>query len=128
MKKIEHVPFRKSYFNLSVSDKGKPEKKANTKQPELHIAKIAAVNSTGQYQGVLDKVFKAVKTKQYNSVKNLFTNNGYDAFIKLLQYGNARILDKSNIRYLSFNDEVLARSATMAFSFANNKKFVEDVG
>lgn len=124
MKKIEHVSFRKSYYNFNVDQKADN----NEKPKQLEIAKIAAVESTEQYQSTLDKVFQAVETKQYASVKQMFTDNGYDAFTKLLQYGNARILAKNDIKYLAFNDLVLARSVSIAFSFSNNKQFVENVG
>ena len=141
MGKIEHIPFRKSYFTTSlikgnstqkITDTSKAKETTNVSKvvstPEKETLKfLAEVKSPETSKALLNKIFKAIETKQYASVKELFTDNGYDAYTKLLSYGNARIIDKSNLQFIEFNNEILARSVPMSFSFKNNKKFVENV-
>ena len=70
----------------------------------------------------------AIRTKEYASVKDYFTDEGYDSFNKLVKYGKASIIGKPQYRLLDFGPITLCRSITMQFSFLNNKKqFIEDV-
>ena len=70
----------------------------------------------------------AIRTKEYATVKDYFTNEGYDSFNKLVKYGKASIIGKPQYRLLDFGPITLCRSITMQFSFLNNKKqFIEDV-
>ena len=70
----------------------------------------------------------AIRTKEYASVKDYFTDEGYDSFNKLVKYGKASIVGKPQYRLLDFGPITLCRSITMQFSFLNNKKqFIEDV-
>ena len=69
-----------------------------------------------------------IRTKEYASVKDYFTDEGYDSFNKLVKYGKASIIGKPQYRLLDFGPITLCRSITMQFSFLNNKKqFIEDV-
>lgn len=53
---------------------------------------------------------------------------GYDNFIKLMQYGNAKLLQSGTVKYYQYNDEVICRAVPMSFSFQhNNRTFIEDV-
>ena len=70
----------------------------------------------------------AIRTKEYATVKDYFTDEGYDSFNKLVKYGKASIVGKPQYRLLDFGPITLCRSITMQFSFLNNKKqFIEDV-
>ncbi len=74
------------------------------------------------------KLEYAIRTKQYESVEDCFTPDGYDIFLKLVKYGNGRIVAKPNYVFLRFEDGILVRSLPMRFSFNNNRRvFVEDI-
>lgn len=80
------------------------------------------------YNGIMDKIVEAIKTKNYTTVDGYFSAEGAVMFNKLLNYGNARILAEPEFHYIKDGEEVLCRSIPMSFSFKNNKrKFVENV-
>lgn len=76
----------------------------------------------------IEAIEAAIRHKDYASVKDYFTEEGYDCFNKLVKYGKATIIGKPQYRFLDFGSITLCRSITMQFSFLNNKKqFIEDV-
>ena len=76
----------------------------------------------------IEAIEAAIRDKDYASVKDYFTDEGYDCFNKLVKYGKATIVGKPQYRFLDFGPITLCRSITMQFSFLNNKKqFIEDV-
>ena len=76
----------------------------------------------------IEAIEAAIRNKDYASVKDYFTEEGYDSFNKLVKYGKATIIGKPQYRFLDFGPITLCRSITMQFSFLNNKKqFIEDV-
>ena len=81
------------------------------------------------YKTALERLVKAVQQKSYASVKDLFTEGGWDMFTKLMQYGRAKVLDSKDIRLYENNGSVVERGLRMSFSFASGvrKSFVEDV-
>ena len=76
----------------------------------------------------IEAIEAAIRNKDYASVKDYFTDEGYDCFNKLVKYGKATIVGKPQYRFLDFGPITLCRSITMQFSFLNNRKqFIEDV-
>lgn len=76
----------------------------------------------------IEAIEVAIRVKNYASVKDYFTEEGYDSFNKLVKYGKATIVGKPQYRLLDFGPITLCRSITMQFDFLNNKKqFIEDV-
>lgn len=71
---------------------------------------------------------QAIRNRNYESVRHLFTTDGYQMFESLIHYGKARLLGEATLSFTRFQDEVICRSLPMIFSFENNRrKFVEDV-
>lgn len=90
--------------------------------------KIQTISDATDYSIVIRKVVEAIKLNNYESVSSLFTQNGFEMFQQLLQYGNARILSSDTCTFLPMGEGVVCRSIPMAFSFKNNnRKFVENV-
>lgn len=75
----------------------------------------------------IEAVERAIRDRNYASVREYFTDEGYDSFKKLIQYGNASIIGTPQYRFLDFGPLTLCRSITMQFRFRNNKQFIEDV-
>ena len=136
---MEHsraIPFRKA--TVPLSEKGKKMgRKEKTKFSDM-AAMVSAASTVGgnmttvenakPYQAILDKVISAIRTKNYQSVRSLFTNDGWDMFDRLIHYGKARLLPGNSVSFLPMSDRVVARSVPMSFSFGNNNRtFVEDV-
>lgn len=107
----------------------KREAKAEAARQEEVAGKLDYVKAPKNNADVMSKVVKAIKSKNYDSAKEFFTSDGYDMYTKLVHYGNAIVLDDTNIRYYNFRDKVVARDVKMSFSFAKGatKSFVEDV-
>ncbi|OQX97875.1 MAG: hypothetical protein B6I20_11855 [Bacteroidetes bacterium 4572_117] len=120
MAQIKPIPFRGSYFELAV------DAPTNTPEPETGD-KIDKIETPLDYKNVLDAITKAVKTKTYAAVKKYFTNDAYNSFIRLVQYGNARILTEPHWEASKLANSVIFRDLRMSFAFKNNKKFVEGV-
>jgi hypothetical protein len=90
-------------------------------------ARVAPTDGS-DYLPLLERVETAIRTKNYESVRDCFTAEGYDIFTKLVRYGRAVILSKPTYSFVKFEDGILARSLPMRFSFSNNRRaFVEDV-
>ena len=80
------------------------------------------------YDGIITIISNAIKSKNYDSVRSYFTNEGWDMFTKLINYGKAQLLTPTERIYLQADNWIICRSIPMQFSFNNNnRKFVEDV-
>ena len=76
----------------------------------------------------IEQVVNAIKQKNYESVKDLFTDGGYEMFDKLVHYGNASLIGDPNLQFYKLGERTICRSVPMKFTFKNNKRsFVEDV-
>jgi hypothetical protein len=76
----------------------------------------------------IEQVVNAIKQKNYESVKDMFTDDGYEMFDKLVHYGNASLIGNPNLQFYQLGERTICRSVPMKFSFKNNKRsFVEDV-
>ncbi len=126
MEQIDHIAFGKSYYNLRL-DIQKPEPKTNENEP-VAKSNIESIKKTDVYDDAIKKLVEAINIKKYEIVKDLFTDNGFEMFKKLIAYGNANVISLPELKVFCFNDEIMCRSVRMAFNFENNyKKFVEDV-
>ena len=78
---------------------------------------------------ITKKIVEAINQKDYLSVRDYFTEEGWDMFTKLIRYGKAKVLDSSNICFYNKNGQVTERGLKMSFAFNSNvrKAFVEDV-
>jgi hypothetical protein len=129
MSKLDIVPFRSSYFNVQVGA-SKPTQNA----PVVHnisskiSESITMVDNTKPYQERMNSIMNAIRTRNFEMVKPLFTGNGYEMYKKLVQYGQARIVAEPRLRFIQFGDGITCRSVPMSFHFKNNNRnFIEDV-
>lgn len=90
---------------------------------------ISQVQDMTEYTGVVTNVITAIRGKSYESVRGLFTADGYDMFTKLIRYGNAVVMNADpELKCIGINGDVVCRSVPMSFSFSGNRrKFVENV-
>lgn len=80
------------------------------------------------YAETMDKVMAAIRTGKYDSVKDLFSEDGQDMFNKLVSYGKGRIVGTPEPTYMAIGEEVVCRSIPINFSFNNNnRQFVENI-
>lgn len=80
------------------------------------------------YRQSIDAVLSAIRAGKYDSVRDLFSEDGMDIFNKLVSYGKGRIVGTPNPTYMAIGDEVVCRSIPINFSFRNNnRQFVENI-
>ena len=92
------------------------------------MVKYMAETEAAPFLATMTKVEQALRNKNYDSVKSLFTSEGYEMFQKLLHYGNARLIHAPNVRFSRFGNVVTCRSFPMSFSFKTNRRtFSENV-
>ena len=73
-------------------------------------------------------VIAALKSRETKNVQSLFTPDGWDMYLKLLHYGNAKVIGNPQYSFYKMGEDVICRSVPMSFSFSNNRrKFVESV-
>lgn len=98
---------------------------AQSKQVQAY----APVADEARYRNVLNRVVNAIRSRQYDSVADCFTPDGAEMFKSLVQYGRARVLNTDACALYQYDDNVVARSIQMVFSFKQGvrKNFVEDV-
>lgn len=131
---MKPIPMRDAYVDIKsdkASTKAMQQLVASSQQAVgskvVRLAKPVEGNS--QYAKVMDKVAKAIVSKNYASVENLFTANGKDVYRKLISYGNARIVGTPQYTFYQNGNDVVGRGVQMSFSFRTGmrKAFVEDV-
>ncbi len=136
MEKIPDIAIKEAYFNLQLDDsdnKGKETKptenlSTNTREAKESSMEMSLVNDISGYKNVIDPVVDAISQNNYGAAKPHFTETGYQIYEKLIQYGNARILEQSELKGLRKDDKVIIREIPMLFRFkTNNKEFVENV-
>ena len=127
--------FRSAYINVGGDNQALVEAQpiaitVLTKKETEAVMPFSVVSPTEavSLEDIMAKVVKAIKAKDYKSVDQYFTQEGKEMFHKLLNYGNARILEEPQLTYIRKGDETICRSIPMSFSFKNNtRKFVESV-
>lgn len=127
--------FRNAYLNVSGDDMAQlPQlpvsviEEAGAEIVEAMPLSAVTENEAESYEVIMQRVIKAIRNKDYASVGSYFTEEGREMFSKLLEYGNARIIEEPQLTYINKGDEVICRSIPMNFGFKNNtRKFVENV-
>jgi len=88
---------------------------------------FAKVDNEATYRSVMQEIETAIRSKNYASVQNFFTPNGYEMFDALVHNGNATIIRTPEYRFIPYRGTILCRSIPMQFKFRNNRQFIEDI-
>jgi len=133
------VPFRTARMKIAKGDGVKPTN-ANTTTAAASIASAdnhpntsivtntMEASTVSPYLATMQKIEIAIRQKNYSSVKECFTDAGYEMFTKLINYGKAKLLRAPILQFQENGDEVVCRSFPMSFTFSGNRRtFVEDV-
>lgn len=136
---VKGTPMPKAYTNVMLkSNEKKKEREARMEMMqsqsfttnEVSIAPPKPIEkNVNAYKNAIEKMVAAVKQKNYDSARDLFTSVGWSMFTKLMKYGKAKVLDSQNIRFLESEDGVVERGLRMSFSFNSGGRatFVEDI-
>lgn len=131
---LKPIPMRDAYVDIK-SDKAIAKTMQQIVASAQHAVDTRGANlakpieGNSQYAKVMDKVAKAIVSKNYSTVEDLFTANGKDVYRKLISYGNARIVGTPQYTFYQNGNDVVGRGVQMSFSFKSGlrKAFVEDV-
>lgn len=77
----------------------------------------------------INNIEQGIAKHQYQSLRDLFTDEGWKMFDGLVHFGNAKLLKSPAVQFLPDKDGgVVCRSFPMSFSFKGNRRtFTEDV-
>ncbi len=128
--------FTKAAREVKFTDASKPTVKAEAPS----IPNVAQATNTGPiahelvkvdaapFKAAVDAIATATRTRNAESVRGMFTPEGFEVYEKLLLYGKARPVDDRNFEVYRNNDRFIARGKYMTFDFqGGNKSFVEEV-
>ena len=118
-KRVKEVVVNPSEMELPVTN--------STQEKETMTVAIPSQSKQDLLLGKMENIENAIRTKHYASVKPLFTDEGYDSFLKLVRRGNATIVGKPQYKFMDYGRLTLCRCITMQFRFRNNKQFIENV-
>jgi len=134
---VENTNFRKSATSIYIENRipeFDPQKNAVSSQKTTtnNLRSSDTVNDTEpdiyqKYLDVLSDVEKAIIKRDYSTIKNYFTEEGFKKFEKLTKYGKMSIMQKANYNFVEYQDAIMARSLQVAFHFNDNKNFVENI-
>lgn len=99
----------------------------STQEKETTTVAVPSQSKQDLLLGKMESIENAIRTKNYASVKPLFTDEGYDSFLKLVRRGNATIVGMPQYTFMDYGRLTLCRCITMQFRFRNNKQFIENV-
>ena len=99
----------------------------DTKDEGVTLVAVPSESRQAMLHQRMDDIETAIRNNDYGSVKTLFTEEGYDSFLKLVRRGNATIVGKPKYEFMDFGRLTLCRCITMQFRFRNNKQFIENV-
>ena len=132
MQIFKRIPYRESDVTVVAGKKAEQKRAMEVYQASVATAGAAThavvVEQPKEYTKTIDKIITAIKTKNYASVKDEFTDDGYEMFDKLLHYGNATVLGNPQLNFYQMDERVVCRSVPMRFTFKNNNRtLIEDV-
>lgn len=98
-------------------------------QQEQNKISLLSNEKSVPYRESIEKVIAAIKSGNYATAEECFTEDGKEMYRRLISYGNARVMGEPAYSFYAMGEnEVTCRSVPMSFSFRNNgRKFVEDV-
>ena len=133
---VSSTPMRSAYANVRAGVAGSRQR-AVTAEERVSFTSLAdekrrapaAVTDVERFRSMSERVVAAIQRKDYESVRGLFTANGWDVYTRLIRYGRARMVGVPSYEFYRNGDYVMGRGVQMAFSFARGvrKSFVEDV-
>ena len=146
MEVMSQISFPDSYFTgIKISGRNKPGRKQPTKaekrNAEVSVNEgvpciedlgtgdtIFKVQDVNPYKKTVKSIADAIGTGNYESVRGLFTDAGWDVFSRLVKYGRAKVLEFPEPSCIEYDGEIQYRSLPMQFDFPNNsRKFTESL-
>ena len=115
--------------NIVASNTNTSKTNSFTDIEEQFYEKPEPLTDAQIYYNSIQKVVEAIKTNRYETVRDLFTSNGYGVFNKLIRYGQAKVVGNDKYEFTTNNGSTFGRGLQLSFSFRNGvrRNFVEDI-
>lgn len=131
MQRIDPIPFRNNHYKIPIREvqTAKADRRRQTGAKAITtFPSIKEVEDNRKFADAMVKLIAAIRNKEYESVKKLFTPEGYEIFTRVIAYGNALIIGEPELAYMQTGENVVVRAIPMQFRFTNNnRQFVEEV-
>lgn len=136
LKRKEIKEFTSAIKKVKITDNAKHTKDVAVSKGMLDIPLASKTTTVETFlkereykemQRRMELIEKAIREKDYNSVKPYFTIDGFDCFERLVKMGKASIIGKPQYTFINFGNLTICRCITMQFHFRNNKEFIEKV-
>jgi len=137
LKAKEAKGFASAMKKVSITKKAKHTKDVvvSTGEMDIPVAPSKKVSASVaeedrdymEMQRRMERIEKAIREKNYISVQQFFTTDGYDCFEKLVKTGKGSIVGIPQYTFIPYEDITICRCITMQFRFRNNKEFIEKV-
>lgn len=128
------LPYPQAEKRVSVAEikavAPEPIKSTKAVAKEMSVDTLTTCNKKEVFSQaeIVAPLIKAIESRKYDDVKSLCSENGWKWFVKLIKYGNAKIIERNELQLTAFANGYLVRGIKAAFSFKrNNKTFVEDL-
>lgn len=82
---------------------------------------------TDKYLSKMHDIEKAFRSKNFNSVRNYFTDDGFGMIDTLLRNGRMTIVGKQQYNFIKLDDIIMCRGIKMNFEFKNHASFIKEI-
>lgn len=123
--------FQSSLYNIINPNNNLLNDKSEVKiKQELNTINIDTVgNISAKIDSLIYVVVNSIDNRNSHSVKNLFTDQGWQDFNYMTNYGNAKLVSHDlHLDVIKVNNDFVIRKVPVFFRFKTNKRvFVEDL-
>lgn len=121
---------KKVDYGLSKSTTTTFAQKVESPVPATAAVHYLTPQEASPYIPVAEKIYKALSKRDFNTLSAMCTPEGKDDVKRLLNYGNAKLINSNNnIQVLDNNGDITLRSFPMTFTFSGSgkRKITENV-
>ena len=97
------------------------------KSVEKHKPVESDIKDYSKFEGMMSSIVDGIEGQDTQSLRELFTEDGWDDFQKIVTEGNPSIIRKPEFRFLQMDSLLLCKSIPVRLKFKGNRAFVENV-
>ena len=97
------------------------------KSVEKHKPVESEIKDYSKFEGMMSSIVDGIEGQNPQSLRELFTEDGWDDFQKIVTEGNPSIIRKPEFRFLQMDSLLLCKSIPVRLKFKGNRAFVENV-
>ena len=118
LKSQEPSVFRKAYYSVYLPNSaqiGNDSYQASNSTISGNSSSELSVTGTKEHFDKLQKINSSIASNQTASIRNLFTNEGWLDFSKILSYGKIQTLANQKVDFFQEGDETISRGLSCIF-------------